>query len=139
MYTGEIKMAEECQFTISSFYKFIDENKLMGAKCGDCGAVILPPKPMCTNCLSANLDWIEIEGSAKLVSYTTIYVAPEQFQSMVPYSVGIVEFSNGARLPGMVSQVKPEELKVGMDLKLCFNTSTSDQWPAWSRYFFKPA
>jgi uncharacterized OB-fold protein len=130
-------MSEERPFTISSFYKFVGENRLMAAKCSECRNVLLPPKPMCTKCLSTNLKWIELEGAGKLLSYTIIHVAPEQFQSMTPYNVGIVEFKSGLRLPGMINNVTPEKLKVGMELKICFNKSTSAQWPAWSRYFFR--
>ncbi|MCK4885325.1 Zn-ribbon domain-containing OB-fold protein [Candidatus Bathyarchaeota archaeon] len=125
-------------FTIASFYKFVSENKLMAAKCSECGTVLLPPKPMCTNCLSTNLKWIELDGAGKLLSYTIIHVAPEQFQSMAPYTVGIVELKKGLRLPGMIRNVNPEEIKIGMNLKIDFDSSTSSQWPAWTRYFFKP-
>ncbi|PVX26280.1 MAG: hypothetical protein CW691_01860 [Candidatus Bathyarchaeum sp.] len=110
----------------------------MAAKCSECGTVLLPPKPMCTNCLSTNLSWIEIEGAGKLLSYTIVYVAPDQFASMTPYTVGIVEFESGLRLPGMVCDIAPENLRVGLELKVCFDTPISVKWPAWSRYFFRP-
>jgi len=125
-------------FTISSFYKFVSEKQLMAAKCNECGTVLLPPKPMCTNCLSTNLKWIELEGSGKLLSYTVIHIAPTQFQSLAPYGVGIVELKNGLRLLGMIRGVGLEKIKVGMELKVDFDTSTSSQWPAWPRYFFRP-
>ena len=125
-------------FTVSSFYKFVSEKRLMAAKCNECGTVLLPPKPMCTKCLSTHLKWIELEGAGKLLSYTVIYIAPEQFQSITPYSVGIVELQNGLRLPGMIRDVDPKEIRVGMDLKIDFDTSASSQWPAWPRYFFRP-
>ena len=130
-------MSENPPFTVSSFYKFVSEKRLMAAKCNKCGAVLLPPKPMCTKCLSTNLKWVELKGDGKLLSYTVIYIAPEQFQSMTPYAVGIVELQNGLRLPGMIRDVKPEEIKIGMNLKIDFDTSTSSQWPAWPRYFFR--
>ena len=110
----------------------------MAVKCSECGTEILPPKPMCTSCFSTDLSWIELEGTGKLLSYTVIHVVPEQFKSIAPYSVGIVEFNKGLRLPGMIKDIAPEDLKVGMMLKTCFNPSTSDQWPAWSKYFFRP-
>jgi uncharacterized OB-fold protein len=139
-FTGETrKMSDTAPFTVSSFYRFVSEKRLMAAKCNECGTEILPPKPMCTNCFSTNLKWIELDGAGKLLSYTIIYVAPEQFQSMAPYTVGIVELQNGLRLPGMIRGVNPEDIKIGMKLKIGFETSTSLQWPAWTRYFFKPA
>ena len=131
-------MSEERAFTVSSFYDFISEKRLMAAKCNECETVLLPPKPMCTRCLSTNLRWIELEGSGKLVSYTIIHVAPEQFQSLAPYIVGIVEFERGLRLPGIIRDVNPEAIRVGMNLKIGFDASTSSQWHSWSRYFFKP-
>ena len=131
-------MSGKRPFTVSSFYKFINENILMAAKCNECGTVILPPKPMCTQCLSINLKWIQMDDTGKLISYTIIHVAPEQFQSIAPYTVGIVEFNNGLRLPGIIRNVNPEEIKVGLDLIIDFDSQTSSEWPTWTRYFFKP-
>lgn len=138
MCIGEIRMSVDCQFTISNFYKFIKEKRLMAAKCNDCETVTLPPKPMCTNCFSDNLQWVRIDGPGKLLSYTVIHVAPEQFQSMVPYIVGIIEFDGGNRLPGIIRDIAAEEIKIGMKLKVDFESSQSTQWPDWRRYFFRP-
>ena len=110
----------------------------MAAICRNCKTISLPPKPMCNKCLSVDLEWIEMEKTGKLVSYTVIHVAPKQFEAMAPYTVGIIEFKNGLRLPGIISEVDQEDLKIGMDLKICFDKSKSDQWPDWSRYFFQP-
>ncbi len=131
-------MSENHPFTVSSFYKFVSEKRLMAAKCNKCGTLLLPPKPMCTKCLSTNLKWIELEGAGKLLTYSVIHVATEQFQSITPYIVGIVELKNGLRLPGMICGVDPEEIKIGINLKIDFDTSTSSQWPSWTRYFFRP-
>lgn len=79
-----------------------------------------------------------MDDTGKLISYTIIHVAPEQFQSIAPYTVGIVEFNNGLRLPGIIRNVNPEEIKVGLDLKIDFDSQTSSEWPTWTRYFFKP-
>ena len=131
-------MTDDKPFTVNSFYAFVTENRLMAAKCGECGNMLLPPKPMCTKCFSTNLKWVELDGVGRLVSYTVIHVAPEQFQDLTPYAVGIIEFENGLRIPGMIRDINPEEIKIGMDLKICFDPSTSSQWPSWSRYFFRP-
>ena len=131
-------MNETCLFNISSFYAFLDKKQLMANKCNECNTLILPPKPMCTKCLSANLKWVELKGTGKLLSYTVIHVAPEQFQSMAPYTVGIVDLDEGVRLPGMIFGTSPDKLKVGMRLKVDFNSSETEQWPAWGRYYFRP-
>ena len=125
-------------FSIESFYKFVNEGKLMAAKCGKCGTLLLPPRPVCAKCLSTDLRWVELKGRGKLLSYTVIHVSSIQFESMAPYTVGIVELEDGPHLPGMIRHVEPEKIKVGMDLTVGFDTSVSTQWPLWPRYFFRP-
>ncbi|MDH5662981.1 MAG: Zn-ribbon domain-containing OB-fold protein [Candidatus Bathyarchaeota archaeon] len=131
-------MSETHPFTIESFYKFVSERKLMAAKCSKCGTLLLPPRPVCTKCLSTDFKWVELKGEGKLLSYTVIHVSPVQFQSMVPYTVGIVKLEDGPHLPGMIRDVEPEKIRVGMDLKVDFETSIPTQWPLWPRYFFRP-
>ncbi len=131
-------MSETHPFTIESFYKFVSERKLMAAKCSKCGTLLLPPRPVCTKCLSTDFKWVELKGKGKLLSYTVIHVSPMQFQSMAPYTVGIVELEDGPHLPGMVRDVEPEKIRVGMDLIVDFYKSVPSEWPLWPRYFFRP-
>ena len=131
-------MTEIHPFTIESFYKFVSERKLMAAKCSKCGTLLLPPRPVCTKCLSTDFKWVELKGKGKLLSYTVIHVSPMQFQSMAPYTVGIVELEDGPHLPGMVRDVEPEKIRVGMDLIVDFHQSIPSEWPLWPRYFFRP-
>ena len=94
---------------------------------------------MCDNCFSQDFEWLQISGKGKLVTYTVIHVAPQQFQVLAPYAVGIVELENGLKIPGMIQGTTQEHLKIGMELNLDFGTcSTSQQWPQWPRYCFKP-
>jgi uncharacterized OB-fold protein len=125
-------------FTIEQFYKFTSQGKLMAAKCLKCGKIHLPPRPICDNCYSQEFVWHQIQGKGKLLTYTIIYVAPQQFQAMAPYSVGIIEFVAGLRIPGIIQRVSQEQLKIGMELTLDFSTCSQTQhWPVWHRYCFK--
>jgi hypothetical protein len=127
-------------FTIEQFYKFLAQGKLMAGKCQRCGKIHLPPRPLCDNCFSQEFTWTEVSGKGKLVTYTVIHIAPQQFQALAPYAVGIVQLENGLKIPGMISGVAPEQLKIGMDLTIDFGTcSTAQAWPQWPRYCFKLA
>lgn len=127
-------------FTIDQFYKFLAQRKLMAGKCSLCGKIHLPPRPLCDNCYSQTFEWLEIQGKGKLLTYTVIHVAPAQFQALAPYVVGIIQLENGLKIPGMVSGVPHDMLKVGMDLAIDFAACAAQQtWPQWPRYCFKPA
>jgi uncharacterized protein len=126
-------------FTIEQFYKFLKEQKLMAAQCLQCGKIHMPPRPVCDNCFSKDFEWVSVSGKGKLITYTVIDVAPKQFQDLTPYAVGIVQLENGLKIPGMIQCLKQEQLKIGMELTLDFGTcSTTQTWPQWQRYCFKP-
>ncbi len=135
-------MSEAPQFTIEQFYKFMNEGKVMGAKCRNCGKIMLPPRPICTQCYSENLEWIEIGKRGKLLTYTIIHVAPPQFQHLIPYAVGIVELENGLKLPGMIRDVDFDKIKIGMELEIEVEPVKKEEeqqkWPAWPKYYYKP-
>lgn len=137
IFTGENEM-QTLPFTIEQFYEFIGERKLMAAKCRSCTSLLLPPKNVCPKCFSTDLEWTELEKKGKLLTYTVIHVSPRQFQSMVPYAIGIIKLEDGPHLLGMIRQVKPEEIKVGMNLTVDFDTDMPSQWPTWPQYFFRP-
>ena len=132
-------MSEEQPFTIEQFYRFIGQKKLMALKCKKCNTVNLPPRPCCKKCLSADLYWIPIGSKGKLVTYTVIYVAPKEFQDSVPYIYGIMEVAKDVRLPGIIRDISLDDLSIGMDLKIDFDTRITEEWPQWPRYFFLPA
>ena len=129
----------EAPFTIEQFYKFLAQGKLMAGKCLKCGKIHLPPRPLCDKCFSQKFTWTPVPSKGKLLTYTVIHVAPQQFQDMAPYAVGIIQLENGLKIPGMISSVTQEQLKIGMYLTIDFGAcNTTQQWPQWPRYCFKP-
>ena len=132
-------MSEQPPFTIEGFYKFVRQGKLMAGKCLKCGKIHLPPRPLCDNCFSQEFEWIQVPEKGELLAYTIIHVAPTQFQAIAPYAVGIIKLENGMKIPGMVSNVTPEKIKIGMPLKMDFQEcNIATTWPQWPRYCFKP-
>ncbi len=95
--------------------------------------------PLCATTVFQGSLSGSVSGKGKLLTYTVISVAPEQFQTLTPYAVGIVELENGLKIPGMIQGTTQEHLQIGMELNLDFGTcSTPQQWPQWPRYCFKP-
>jgi uncharacterized OB-fold protein len=127
----------EAPFTIEQFYKFLAQRKLMAGKCTRCGKIHLPPRTLCDKCYSQQFTWMEIQGKGKLLTYSVIHIAPQQFQQLAPYTVGIIELENGLKLPGMIT-VTPDQLHIDMPLTIDFGTcNTAQPWPQWPRYCFK--
>ena len=124
---------------VENFYRFCAERRLMGVKCKSCGSVTSPPRPFCPKCFAAVLEWTELKGQGELLTFTVIHFPPSQFQALAPYPVGIVKMHEGPHLPGIIKNVKLEDLKIGMRLQVDFETAIPKEWPRWPRYFFKSA
>jgi uncharacterized OB-fold protein len=131
-------MSEQLPFTIEQFCKWANQGKLMGGKCRNCGKILFPPRPLCDRCLATEFEWKEISQTGNLLTYTIIYVAPTQFQSISPYPVGIIQLEDGLKLPGMIKATALDQIKIGMQLKLEFEMCPAGgQWPQWPRYHFR--
>ncbi|MGD8565321.1 MAG: Zn-ribbon domain-containing OB-fold protein [Candidatus Bathyarchaeota archaeon] len=133
-------MKEQSPFSIEKFYKHVDQKKLMGSKCKKCGTAHLPPRILCQKCLSKQMESVELPQRGKLLTYTIIHVAPTQFQEMTPYAVGIIQLGDGVKVPGIIKHVNPEDINIGMELSVKFNSKKNiTQWPQWTRYYLSKA
>jgi uncharacterized OB-fold protein len=111
-------------FNDESYERFLNEGKIMGSKCRKCGALALPPRPICVSCFSSEMEWVQFKGDGKLAAFTSIIVAPplmakEGFGRTNPYVVGVVELREGVKIVARITGVdakKPEQIKVGMPL-----------------------
>ena len=131
-------MSELPDPTIEAFYKYCSERKLKAVRCVRCRHVMIPPRNICTNCHNTQVEWVELGPRGKLATYTVIHVAPPQFKHMTPYAVGIVEMSEGVKVPSIIRTSRLESLKIGMELEVDFSPKPQESgWPQWPRYFFK--
>jgi uncharacterized protein len=107
------------QTKAAPFVDFLDKGTLAGTRCRKCGAVYFPPRADCGICLSADMEWSEVRGKGKLISYSTLIYAPTGFEADLPYSIALAEFENGMKVFGRLGkQIPPEEIALGMELKV---------------------
>jgi uncharacterized OB-fold protein len=119
---------EQKPFSDVSYRQFLNEEKLMGSKCKGCNTHFVPPRSICINCHSSDMQWIELKGSGRLAAFTCITVGPpvmiaEGYDRERPYCSGVVELEEGGRVDARIEGVdtkNPEGIKVGMPLKVKF-------------------
>jgi len=118
-------MEEDREFSDLSYRQFLSEEKLMGCRCKYCGAVFLPPRPICTECHSREMDWVEMPGAGRLAAFTCITVGPpamqaEGYNRKNPYCSGVVEVGGGIRVDARIEGIdpkNPEKIQVGMKMR----------------------
>ena len=115
-------------FTSASFYQFLDEHKLVGTRCKACGALHLPPRPICTVCHGEEMEWQAMPQRGKLVAFTTVHIAPTAmieagYGRDNPYCAGIVQLEGGPAVSAQILGVDathPEKIAVGTPLQVAF-------------------
>ena len=93
--------------------------RLEAAKCSSCGRVAFPPRMVC-GCGSRQFKAERISDFGKILTFTTIRVAPKDFENEVPYSVAIIESDNGVRVTTQIVDCKPEDVEIGKKVKFVF-------------------
>jgi uncharacterized OB-fold protein len=116
------------------FFEELKAGKLMGTKCKKCGKLFFPPRADCNICLSSDMEWVEMKGNGKLLSYTITYFAPKAYVKMAPYAIGVAQLDQGPKLSAWIRGVKFEDLKIGMRLKVTIEKCEDDI----IRYILRP-
>jgi uncharacterized OB-fold protein len=102
----------EYKLTYNKYKEALLDGKFLGLKCNKCGAYTVPPKKVCMECTSEDLDIAEIRKKGEIKTFTVIKVSPEGFDA--PYIVAMVELDEGPWVMGNIIDVDP--YKADMEL-----------------------
>lgn len=109
------------------FWQGCRRHELLIQKCRRCGTFRHYPRIMCPNCGSWDTEWVKVSGRGKVYSWTITYQPfHPSFAKDIPYASVIVELDEGVRLMTEIVDAKPEELYVGMPVKVTFQDVTKE-------------
>ena len=128
---------DERPFSDISYERFLNEEKLMGSRCRQCGALFVPPRPICVKCAGDDLAWEEMSGAGRLAAFTCISIGPSfmiaaGYDRRNPYCSGVVELDEGPRVDARIEGVdpkNPETIKVGAPLTVKYIHGQRDDRP----------
>lgn len=77
--------------TVGRFLAELKENaRLVGARCGVCGKVYVPPADVCGQCYKPLDDWVTLSGEGTVVAITTVERAMPFSPTPAPYTLALV-------------------------------------------------
>lgn len=127
----------DSKVAISQLYRVQDQvTGFNGGQCPDCNSVQFPVLATCVNCGSTSKQTsIRLaDVKAEVATFTEDYL---QYYPAPPMYWGLVQFENGARLLMEIVGVRPDELKVGTELKMVYRIKQKDEKRQLHRYFWK--
>lgn len=95
-------------------------------RCGACGVVRFPPRPVCPSCLSRDQEWFAATGRGVLDSYVIHHRPMPGFEP--PYAIALVRLDEGPRMMSNVvgCDQTPEALVLDMPLEVTFLPVSDD-------------
>ena len=111
-------LEDEKNTRISQFFSNLKEGHLTTTKCKKCGKILWPPRIVCSNCFSDELEWIDLGTEGELYAFTEMRLgAPLGFVEDLPFCIGIVKIS-GLSISARIDNAKYEDLKIGQKVQL---------------------
>jgi uncharacterized OB-fold protein len=90
-------------------------------RCNECHAFHYYPRPFCPKCWSANVEWVDADGTGTLYTYSIVYTNDlPSFRDRVPYVVAIVELDEGPRMETNLVDCPLDQIAVGMRVQVAF-------------------
>ena len=92
-----------------------DERRLLASRCPRCQEAFLPPKMYCERCFEETTDWIHVEGSGYVKSFTILHLSLDEELLEDPTVVALIAWE-GIRggLIHRISGVRPDAVRMGM-------------------------
>ena len=120
---------------VNDFVARLEEGQVAGTRCRDCGRAFFPPRADCCHCLESNMEWFEIAGAGKLVSFSRLTFAPAGFKEDLPYCIALLDYGDFKIFGRIADNVPQAEIKAGAAMKTTVNRLPNGQL----NYVFSPA
>lgn len=110
--------------------------RLVGTICKGCSTKHFPPRMVCTNCSSEDMEPVKFSGLGKILSYTIIHTAPDGFEKQSPYTVALVQLDEGPVISSLIVGDN-EKVGIGKGVRMVFRKLYEDGKSGVISYGFK--
>lgn len=109
------------------YWQHMKQHEMRIQKCASCGRLRMYPRPMCDGCYSVEYEWVPVSGRGSVYSWCVVHqpVHPA-FKDELPFAIVEVELEEGVRVRSRVLDVAPEQLEVGMPVRLAYQDVTDE-------------
>jgi uncharacterized OB-fold protein len=106
------------------FWKAAAEGRFVAKKCGHCGHLWHPPRPICPDCLSVVDQEQALCGRGAVISWA-MPIHPPAMGFSTPPIVALIEIEEGLRFVSNVEGVAPQDMRVGLPVTVTFAETRS--------------
>jgi uncharacterized OB-fold protein len=103
----------------AAFWDAADEGRLVAQRCAACGRLRHPPRPMCPECSSLDVEVVELSGRGVVYSYALLH-HPQHPAFEYPVLAVLVDLEEGVRIVSNLVGVEPDDIRIGLPVEVEF-------------------
>jgi len=116
------------KISVPRVWREIKSHYLLEASvCMKCGKIHYPPRTICDNCKNHKLIKRKLSGEGEILTYTVQYVVLEGYREYAPIIFAIVKLKEGVNVLAPLTDVKPENVRVGMKVTAVLRKIAEDE------------
>ena len=114
------------------FWQGTTVGELRIQRCGACGALRHPPGPACLACGATEKQEYQVAAGTGTVFSYVVHRHPPVPGKQLPIVIALVELTEGVRMLGELHGVGPEQVRIGMPVRIAFSRVDDELvLPAW--------
>jgi uncharacterized OB-fold protein len=113
---------------------------LGGNRCGVCGTVYFPPRPVCLKCHResiGNMVELRLKGAGEVLSFTVVHEMKRNFEMQLPYIMAIIRMDEGPALTAQLVDCSPQDVRIGSRVTAVFRKIGEDGKTGVIHYGYK--
>jgi uncharacterized OB-fold protein len=107
------------------FWRAAVERRFVIQRCRHCGARHHPPRPMCPDCRSLDLEMADVSGRGVVYSYSVLH-HPQHPAFSYPVIAVLVDLDEEVRVVSNLVGVEPADVRIGMEVQVTFEATADD-------------
>lgn len=113
-------------FSSRAWREYPQRYRLEAAKFRKSGKTYFPPRKIDPETGDTEFEIVRLPDTGKLLTYTVIRIAPQQWSDQSPYAIGIAELADGTRVMAQLTDCSVDDVKIGMPVRVEFRRVQSE-------------
>lgn len=114
------------QTRLYPFFEHLRQGRLTTSRCRKCGALPWPPRVVCPECTSDDLEWHELPREGRIYVFTVQEAGlPPGYDPPVIFA--LIDLANGLRLLSVIEESDPNAVKNGAEVELIVRAVSRDR------------
>jgi hypothetical protein len=140
-YVPRIQYAWDTGEAIGRYLAELKNGRLIARRCNRCQRNLLPPRMFCERCFRLTDDWVYVQDTGKVNTFSLCYVSWDVQRLKQPEIPAVIEIDGafpGAGIMHKLGNVKPKDVRVGMRVRAVWKPAAERTGTITDIKFFEP-